>query len=608
MENKTVKSLKTRAVLSSLLVSTFLSGCSGIDKGTFDASLPGRDDAISRDVSMWEQVEPITIRPTGAGVLVAKRETAGVPEEVRNRWIDVSFDGTATVGDFAALLGMEGIQMLFPQVAGLGGDTLKDLPMPISRYEGCLSGLLNMISTVADVAWDHRDGALVAAPLERWSIAVPQDKEFVETISKEIEALGAKEVKPSVRGSTIVYLASPKLNREVILPFFERDLKNSAMITLQVAVINVSFNRDVQSGIDWDNLNLNFGSGRAMAAGRALDAKSSPDTTTTDGTTTNTTEQTVAESLSSGELPDLLKTAGALGAVTGAGAAARNVVALGNGALGITGAINWLSKLGAARTSQNVQQATLSGGEVSIRSGNSIPYVKSIGVSALGTTGSSSNSSANSIGTAETETAETGLDLKLAPLYDDASGVVTVDIDMSVKDVLEFRELSAGKQLGTLTQPVTQEREMKSKVQIQAGETVVIGGIRIDKDSSARSAPSLLLDVAPKDRRTIEDSAMFVVIRPIVVKYKPLDTLQSHAHYAADMSCSADSGHAAFGKTGVTGKISQVFAGPGKAYKIIGNLQKNQPVTIIGVNREFTQIKHGGVFGFIESSDIKDRK
>src|SRR5690606_15714779 len=125
------------------------------------------------------------------------------------------------------------------------------------------------------------------------------------------------------------------------------------------------------------------------------------------------------------------------------------------GALSIAGAVSFLSNFGETSITQNVALKTLSGTEVKLQSGQEIPYVKGV---------SNTSSGENTTGSTDTETVETGLIVEMTPFYDADAQIVTVSVDVTLDAVLDWVELSAGNQIGTLTQPVIQKQNMNDIV------------------------------------------------------------------------------------------------------------------------------------------------
>ncbi len=205
--------------------------------------------------------------------------------------------------------------------------------------------------------------------------------------------------------------------------------------------------------------------------------------------------------------------------------------------LALFGAIAFLSTFGNTNVTQNVELRTLSGRQVKIRSGDEIPYVKGIGIGTLGsagtaaangTTGGSSNS--NTLGTAQTETVKTGLTVEMVPRFDSDAELVTTDLKMELKSLVEFVKLDAGNQLGSLTQPRTQDQELSNIVRMRAGQTAVIGGIQYDQEQFDGNEPTFLRDKmrarsqsAGYRAQNVTRNALFIILQPTVTTYEPVE-------------------------------------------------------------------------------------
>ncbi len=190
------------------------------------------------------------------------------------------------------------------------------------------------------------------------------------------------------------------------------------------------------------------------------------------------------------------------------------------GALNVASAINFLSSFGHTNVKQNVQLKTLSGTEVSFQSGEDIPYVKNV-------TNSTASNSTTTSGSTQTDKVETGLKLDMKPLYDGDSHLVTVDVKMDLNQLVRFVNLSAGNQIGNLTQPEVQKQNLKNLVQVQAGQTVVIVVCnmtrKIFQETSQRCYAIKLAAQGlstGKRKRDVTRNALFIVLRPSVTVYQ----------------------------------------------------------------------------------------
>jgi len=182
----------------------------------------------------------------------------------------------------------------------------------------------------------------------------------------------------------------------------------------------------------------------------------------------------------------------------------------------LNAAINYLSTYGRTETSQSVLMKTLSGRDVNIKSGQKIPYIDSIGTSSMSSEGGVVSANTSNV---EIKDVDIGLDLTLKPLYDAESEIVTIDVGLEINSLLSFIELSAGEQ-GKVTRPNTQTQSFTDVVKMNAGQSVLIGGVSFGTISDNRSAPSFL-EKAGISSKNDKDSrnTMFVMIRPTVTVY-----------------------------------------------------------------------------------------
>ena len=417
----------------------------------------------------------------------------------------------STLERLVLMIGYSGIRVA-ERFAGNSNQEFLGRSLPFRAFDGSLAELMGVLRAgIGVVSW-WQDGTLFLTDQDRFALSVPQNAEVVQTIAKELEGLGAKEISSSLRGGQIVFSASPSQYSEVIQPYMERIHRNMAMINVQLAVVDLSLTDTTASGFDWNAFTAQITNANASSSG------SSTTSTTSSSTTTSGTVNLPSSTIS-----------GAAGSVQAplAAALSKGVKVWGlNGVLNVTGAINFLSKFGTANTRQNVELRTLSGTEVALRSGQTIPYVSGVGVNSISGTGGVSN---GLLGSAQTSSVKTGLTIKLTPFFDSGSDIVTVDLNVLVNSVLEFRQLDAGSQVGTLTQPVTQEQSLNDIVRVVAGNTVIIGGLQIENGSWSGAEPNFirgnksatdpylpLIESRSQDRKK---EALFIIIRPSVTVF-----------------------------------------------------------------------------------------
>ena len=498
----------------SLLLAAVLAGCTLPEVG----KLPERAKILADEKAHMsaEETIPVSRVPVTAGMLVAKSIRQSLPRDVGERRLSVSFPATeSTLERLVLMIGYSGVRVA-ERFSGSSNKDFLGRSLPFRSFDGTLAELMGVLrSGIGVVSW-WQDGTLFLTDQDRFALSVPQNTEVVNTIAKELEGLGAKEITSSLRGGQIVFSASPSQFAEVIQPYMDRIHRNMAMINIQLAVVDLSLSDTTASGFDWNAFSAQLASANATTSGTS--------------STSSTTSSSTSSSTSSGTLSiPSTSLSGAAGSIQAplAAALSKGVKVWGlNAALNVTGAINFLSKFGTANTRQNVELRTLSGTEVSLRSGQTIPYVSGVGVNSIGGT---SGGSGSLLGSAQTSSVKTGLTIKLTPFFDSGSDIVTCDLNVLVNSVLEFRQLDAGSQLGTLTQPVTQEQSLNDIVRVVAGNTVIIGGLQIDNGNWSGTEPNFLrgnksatdpylplIEGRSQDRKK---EALFIIIRPSVTVF-----------------------------------------------------------------------------------------
>ncbi len=514
--NKTILTLAIAAVLS---------GCAAVKPMQHDESKPASSGAAAQAASIPEDWNDPAVVAEGKSSVVLMTPQS-IPDVLRNRRVTMELDPGATVNDMVAVLGKLGVTVIISdQEAGK-----KDFYLP--RFNGTLGGLLSAITKVTDVWFTWHDGAVVVSSTERIGISVPQESNFGETLTKGLDGIGVKEKAVNWQSGMAMLEVTPSQFRRV-RTYLERYTANAAVVTLQVAVVNVTLNQSVKQGIDWDKLQVS-----ALHGGNVTDYKNwqtlaNPTTgtgttvnsgTTSTGSTGTTGTGTTTGTDTSTALAALPR---AVGAVGWAGNALSGAIFAGR--FSFQGLFNYLQTYGTAETKQNVMLKTVAGNKVEFKSLMQIPYVSEIGVTTTGTTTTSTASTStastgtsglnNAMGSTKTAKADDGITVELTPTFDAAANSVTIDMKLAIKAVVAFNELSAGNQLGKLTQPTTAERSFTDTLRLRPGQTVVVGGLTYDSVSDNKGAPVFLSGSKLESQSlTVNRQTMFIVVRPTVMK------------------------------------------------------------------------------------------
>ncbi len=368
--------------------------------------------------------------------------------------------------------------------------------VPFRQFRGTVGELMRRLENAGNIAVWYQ-GGLVVGGARRYSIAVLQQQDIVQSVVNELRKLGATNVVGSVGAGQVFYSAPPRTNAEVIDPYVRRLAGNLSEITMQVALVSVAMSRDAERGFDWSVFNLGYGANVSRG----------PQPAGTSGGDGGMGGSTPPPPLGGGSFtlsPNAFDAN--FGDLLGTGKI-----------LTVAGAIKFLSEMGQTSVAQNVELRTLSGSPVILRSGEDIPYVSGVGSNFAG------GNSGGVAQSAQTERLGTGLTLNVDPRYDSSSGIVTMDMGLKLVDLVEFVQLDAGNQLGTLTQPRTREQGINSLLRVPAGQTTILGGIRRELTGEQKNGPFGLFGIGSKSRQH-EVFWLFAVVRPVVTVYETADS------------------------------------------------------------------------------------
>jgi len=461
-----------------LLAASILAGCALPPVG----DNPSRETVVreTREKLESDRSSPVVEVPVERGVLVERSLREPLPAAMAARRISVSFpSGENTLERLMSMINFTGVRVA-TRVEGVDAARFNQRALPFQSFSGTFADLTALLETGAGIVAWWQNGALFLSDHDRFAFTVPQNQAVIDSVIADLKSLGATEITQSLRGGQIIFNASPGVHKEVIHPYIERIHRNMAMVRVQVAVVGLQLTDQSASGFDWNAFSLQFNQGSTSA--------------------TTSTQPLSVGLAQSGKLLGL------------------------SGTFNVNAAIAFLSKFGSTNTRQNVEVHTLSGAEVTLRSGETVPYVSGVGINSINTT--SSSTSSGMIGSAQTSTVQTGLTIKLTPFFDADNRIVTVDMNVQINSLLEFRDLNAGSQLGLLSQPVTQQQSLNDIVRVLAGDTVVLGGLQNDSSVFTGNDPTMLRrsgSTEPsggKRSQDISKEALFIILRPTVTVFR----------------------------------------------------------------------------------------
>lgn len=506
-----------KTIISTIIASILgLSGCTGL-------SIPQDTDLREKEllqpaIDKFESSEPAIIKRKTKPIKVI--QPTDIPQEILNKKIEISLSGEAKIADLPNLLEEFGIYLVATEDVDL------DKTIYLNNFKGTVEDLFQIIGSINNLSFNYQRNNIISIDLTSdYVIDIPQNADIISEMETAITPLGAQDIQSSIVGGTIMYKATYLANQK-IEKYVTRFSKNASVIGLQVAVMTVQLDKDSEKGFDWSKLNASIGNSNIL--------KSETDTSTgttggvTGGTGTGTGTGTAADTAAADALKGStygtsLKNLQTLGAFTGTASTLRAL----NGTFDITAVINYLSTYGQTKTNQSVSMKTLSGKEVTLKSVQTIPYVS--GINNTSGYGGSSNGSSNGYGGGvssgtETDEIEIGLTLDMTPYYDSDSGIVTVELELELSSLIAFIELSAGNQIGKLTQPQTQEQNFTNFMKLKAGESSIIGGVTYEQVSDNRNSISYLetSKIASQNQK-VSKNAVFIMLRPTVTMFGDFD-------------------------------------------------------------------------------------
>lgn len=510
-----------------LLVAIALTGCAEL-KPMKNTKAPHNElDAVKSATEYskdWEAA-PIFSEGKASIVIIAPTE---VPESIRSKQISLKLEPDATVKDVVAILGNLGIPTIISNVDA--GN--KQFYMP--SYSGTVGGFLAAVTRATDVWFTWEGDSILVSPTEKISVSIPQESSFTEQMTKAFTALGLTGKVDWQSGMATMTVAPSEFKQ--VKSYLEKATANAAIISLQLAVINVTLAQTAKQGIDWDKLTLSASNTNLRTA---LPSTTSSSTST--GSNTGNVVNGGANNVNSNLINTGASTAANTMDITAAPRAFANTNQSVSSALDFAGSalqgaiftkyfnfvglFNFLQTYGVTEARQNVMLKTFTGNKVALKSITKIPYVSGVGVSGINNTVSNNTTSGlgnNVLGSTQTANAEDGTDIEITPSFDAHANTVTLDLSVSIKSVVAFNELSAGNQIGKLTQPTTADRTFTDKVLMRPGQTAVVGGISFDNISDNRGGP-LFLEAAGLKRLEsqslkVDRQTMFIVVRPTVMR------------------------------------------------------------------------------------------
>jgi type II secretory pathway component GspD/PulD (secretin) len=457
--------------------------------------------AVQDQTNLFESNEKAITKVKTKPLVVSKPKD--FPDRIKNKKIDLKLERGSTLEDLAGVFEIYGLNLVIAtnnQQASAGqgegqsqqqstSDSLSgDELLFVRKFQGTLDDYLILLSELYDISFDYKGNQIVV--MQKYSdyiINLPQfpegdDATITDDILDTVESLGAQNVKHSLISGMVNYKATPFAQKK-IHNYLKKMTKSVSVISLQTAIVTVKLDKENSKGFDWSKMQLNM----AKDIPGILEAP------------TTMISETVFNALGS-NLADA-EMGGQIGKESLSFSIAKSDFSF-------QSVINFLNTYGKTETNQSVLMRTLSGKKVILKSGEEVPYVSDVSSNATGDNVSSG---------VDTDIITTGINLEILPYFDNDNEIVTASVKLTIDSILGFVELSAGNQIGNLTQPNVQNQEFESVIRLAAGDTTVIGGIMFDSVEDKRTGNAYLGDsnVSAKNIK-MEKSAVFILLRPTV--------------------------------------------------------------------------------------------
>lgn len=493
-----------------------LAGCAhtGIPK---DNESPKGEDMQSKYDKDWSESIPAITRVDRKDLLVINQPDK-IPESILNKHIDVKFGEERSVKHLVPVFKQIGVALLIPDTE------LREKPIVLVEYSGKLGDFILALGAAYGLSFEYLEGGFIVAKSKAsYILSIPQEDSVAKEIQEALESMGAEQIKTSVMGGSISYMASSQ-DQHRIKEYLQRLSVNTALMSMQVAIVSVSIDKERNVGFDWSKLSAKVGNlqmGQMAQTGGSSGADTGD---STDGNNGNSNSNSNSNSDSGVTKPELQWPSGSnlkdAQAYYGLAAQAGNIV-FGKGNLDINATINFLSTYGKTETTQNVLMKTLAGKKVTLKSGQKIPYVKEIGTANASNSLTGNSQQDNSV---EFDDLEVGLNLQLTPYYEANSSIVAIAMNLKLDALISFLEVKAGNQVGSVSRPQTQNQKFQNYLMLPAGNTAIVGGIYYDQIEDGRSnfAPLDNYDLANQNYK-IKRNALFIIIRPTVTVFGNFD-------------------------------------------------------------------------------------
>lgn len=361
-------------------------------------------------------------------------------------------------------------------------------PVTIS-FNGKLSDFLSTLSRLTGYGFDYFNGSVIVQPTQIYAVTVPGYQKILEEVEKNLKTLGASNISYDRFTSTLTFTSDA--NAEVRIQKLCDEIRNNAtLVTLRIMLLDVYLQDTKNTGIDWSQFAIGYGSQRStLPFGQHVE-----------NLTSSTTSSTTVSALQSGAAA-VLNTTGA-----------NLYLEAANFSMSLL--LNFLNTYGDYKITQNAFVEAMSGSQGKFNVLTETPYVSEISFSAL------SSQITTPTQAVKTATAKAGVEMTILPTYSHQDGTMTIALKVDILGVTRMITLSAGSQIGNITQPETTKKSIDTFLRMTPEQVAVIGGLVFEQETGNQSGfpiESVLTQSASKSKQKEE---LVLVVKPTIIEFE----------------------------------------------------------------------------------------
>lgn len=434
--------------------------------GARPAEVPAPNNASNRQDAVNENPDTVLYLPLGSDVLVPEAIGAeGLPDDYIGPF---ELRGETLAGALQLILADYEVPLAFETNEGL------TRTITVSNLQGSLDKVVERVCSLADLYCSYEDGLIVVKETQTFTVTIPPvggDTDMLSAIAQGVAAITGSNTITESGTRTVIYEATNRTSR-LAERYFQKLRANTALITYEVYIWEVSLDTSNAFGIDWQELSTlgKFNLGVDLPDPSGI---SNPITIGLPTTDTITGEFAVSKFL------------------------------------------QFLSTYGAVKTISQPQITMLSGSSATLRAADTRNYVSSL---------SRTQDDGTITTSTETDSVDTGFTMTISSSWDNSTIYGDVEIDLQ-----EFQQFDSFVTEGTTLQlPQTVEREVETSIRIRPGDSLLIAGLVREKDQIDRSGPGFTQPAVSTSKSSgVETTELVFLLKPRVIVYtedKPTNT------------------------------------------------------------------------------------